>query len=76
MGGDEGICSVCGVATLGMNYYSLGYATGKMAYRIPVQGADPATMPIQFVSNFTKKYNAELCQYLGISVPGDFEALD
>ncbi|MBQ8506271.1 MAG: ABC transporter substrate-binding protein [Clostridia bacterium] len=76
IGGDEGICSVCGVATLGMNYYSLGYATGKMAYRILVQGADPATMPIQFVSNFTKKYNAELCQYLGISVPGDFEALD
>lgn len=29
--GEEGICSGCGVATLSISYYDLGYATGEMA---------------------------------------------
>ena len=75
VGGDEGICSGCGVATLAINYYDLGYATGKMAYEILVNGADPATMPIQFVPSFRKVYNPELCQYLGLTIPEGYEAI-
>lgn len=33
--GEEGICSGCGVATLSISYYDLGYATGEMAAKIP-----------------------------------------
>ena len=32
--GEEGICLGCGVATLTISYYDLGYATGEMAYEI------------------------------------------
>ncbi len=73
--GEEGICAGCGVATLSISYYDLGYATGKMAYEILVNGADPATMEIQFAPQFTKKYNAELCQTLGITIPDDYVAI-
>ena len=35
--GEEGICSGCGVATLSISYYDLGYATGEMAAKILVE---------------------------------------
>ena len=38
--GEEGICSGCGVATLSISYYDLGYATGEMAAKILADGAD------------------------------------
>ena len=44
--GEEGICSGCGVATLSINYYDLGYATGEMAVKILADGEDISTMPI------------------------------
>ena len=37
--GEEGICSGCGVATLSISYYDLGYATGEMAAKIPSRTA-------------------------------------
>ena len=73
--GEEGICSGCGVATLSISYYDLGYATGEMAYEILVNGANVAEMPIQFAPNFTKKYNAELCEILGVTIPEDYVAI-
>ena len=32
--GEEGICAGCGVATLSISYYDLGYTTGEMAVKI------------------------------------------
>ena len=32
--GEEGICSGCGVATLSISYYDIGYTAGKMAYDV------------------------------------------
>lgn len=69
VGGDEGICSGCGVATICINYYDLGYATGEMAYEILVNGADVSTMPVAFSPNPIKVYNAEMCGALGIKIP-------
>ena len=69
VGGDEGICTGCGVATICINYYDLGYATGEMAYEILVNGADVAAMPIAFSPNPIKVYNAPMCEYLGIAIP-------
>ena len=73
--GEEGICAGCGVATLSISYYDLGLATGEMAYRILVEGADVASMPVEFAPNFTKKYNAELCEILGVAIPADYAAI-
>ncbi len=74
--GEEGICSGCGVATLSISYYDIGYATGEMAYEILVNGADVSTMPIQYAPQFTKEYNAELCELLGVTVPEDYVAIE
>ena len=73
--GEEGLCSGCGVATLSINYYDIGYATGEMAYEILVNGANIAEMPVQFAPVFTKKYNAELCQILNVAIPADYVAI-
>ena len=73
--GEEGICKGCGVATLSISYYDLGLATGEMAYEILVNGAEVSEMPVQFAPNFTKKYNAELCDILGVSIPEDYVAI-
>ena len=69
VGGDEGICSGCGVATICINYYDLGYETGRMAVEILENGADVSRMPIRYSANPYRVYNAELCQYMGIPVP-------
>ena len=73
--GEEGICSGCGVATLTISYYDLGYATGKMAYEILVNGADPAEMEIEYAPQFTKKYNPDMCDALGLTAPEGYEAI-
>jgi putative ABC transport system substrate-binding protein len=73
--GEEGICKGCGVATLSISYYDLGYATGDMAYEVLVNGADVATLNVAFAPNVTKEYNTELCELLGVTVPEDYMAI-
>jgi putative ABC transport system substrate-binding protein len=73
--GEEGICAVCGVATLSISYYDLGYATGLMAAEILLEGKDISTMEIQYAPSVTKEYNAELCEQLGVGVPSDYVAI-
>ena len=46
--GEEGICSGCGVATLSISYYDIGYKAGEMAYDILVNGKDISTMDIEY----------------------------
>lgn len=74
--GEAGICRGCGVATLSISYYDLGYQTGKMAYEILVNGKDISTMEVEFAPAVTKQYNPDLCDKLGITVPDTYEALD
>ncbi len=73
--GEEGICSGCGVATLSISYYSIGYKAGEMAYEILVNGADVSTMPIEYAVDFQKKYNATNCEALNITVPEGYVAI-
>ena len=73
--GEEGICSGCGVATLSISYYDLGYATGEMAVKILTEGADVSAMPVQYAPNVTKKYNAANCEALGQTIPDDYTAI-
>ena len=74
--GEEGICEGCGVATLSISYYDMGYNAGKMAAKILKEGADPSTMDIQYSNEFTKKYNADICKTLGITPPDGYVAIE
>ena len=73
--GEEGICKGCGIATLTISYYDIGYAAGEMAYDILVNGADPGTMEIQTAENVTKKYNKTICDALNITAPEGYEMI-
>ena len=73
--GEEGICSGCGVATLSISYYDLGYTTGEMAVKLLNGEADIATMPIEYTT-VTKKYNKTICDELGLTVPEGYEAIE
>lgn len=73
--GEEGICAGCGVATLSISYYDIGYNAGKMAYDILVNGADISTMEIKYADSVTKEYNADICSKLEITVPDDYVAI-
>ena len=74
--GEQGICSGCGIATLSISYYDIGYKAGEMAYDILVNGADVATMEIESAPNVTKMYNPDLCEALNITVPDGYEAIE
>ncbi len=73
--GEEGICAGCGVATLSISYYDLGVATGNMAVRILKDGEDISTMAIEYAPQFTKKYNVDLADALGVTIPEDYVAI-
>ena len=73
--GEKGICSGCGVATLSIDYYDLGVATGKMAAKILTGEADISTMPIEYAPEFTPLYNAEICEELNITVPEGYSPI-
>ena len=70
--GEEGICSGCGVATLSIDYYDIGYKAGEMGAEILMDGKDVKEMPIEFAPEVTKKYNKANCEALGITVPDDY----
>ncbi|MCM1251713.1 MAG: ABC transporter substrate-binding protein [Clostridium sp.] len=74
--GEEGICAGCGVATLSISYYDIGYKAGEMAYDILVNGADVASMDIEFAPQVTKKYNKDICGQLGVTAPADYVAIE
>lgn len=74
--GEEGICSGCGVATLSIDYYDIGYKAGEMGAEILMDGKDVKEMPIEFAPEVTKKYNKANCEALGITVPDDYVVIE
>ncbi len=73
--GEEGICTGTGVATLCIDYYDLGYATGEMAVKILKGEAKVAEMAIAYTpeEKLAKKYNKDICDAIGINT-SDLEA--
>ena len=67
--GEGGICGGCGIATLSIDYYDLGYATGVMAAKILKGEAKISEMPIEYTpaEKITPMYNAAICEELGIT---------
>ena len=74
--GEEGICSGCGVATLSISYYDLGYTTGKMAVKILKGEADISKMPIEYADKQTPKYNKQNCEALDITPLEGYTAIE
>jgi len=77
--GEENMCKSGGLATLSISYYEVGTSAAETAYEILVNGADPATTPISFVSdNIVPEYNPVVAEAIGWdeSVFADFTALE
>ena len=79
-----GIPVICGegsmvesgaTATVSIDYYTLCYKAGEMAYSIMVEGADPATTPIGFMSaeDMELVINEENVSALGLTIPEDLK---
>ena len=73
--GEEGICSGCGIATLSISYYDLGVKTAEMAAQILKGEADISTMEIGYADKQTPKYNAAICEALGITPLEGYEPI-
>ena len=74
--GEAGICRGCGVATLSISYYDIGYAAGEIAAEILTKGTNPGDIEIGFAPEVVKMYNADICSALEITPPEGYEPLD
>ena len=65
------------MATLSLDYYDLGYATGLMAVKVLKGEAKIAEMPIEYtpMEKITPKYNKTNCDALGITPLEGYEPL-
>ena len=73
--GEENLCKGCGVASLSIDYFNLGKKTGEMAVEIIKEGKDISKMPIAYDENPVKKFNKNICDELGITVPESYVAI-
>ena len=73
--GEGGMAKAGGTASVAIDYYTLGYRAGEMAYEIMVNGKDPATTPIGFMTaeDMELIINEENVAAIGITVPEDLK---
>lgn len=69
--GEAGMLKAGGVATLGIDYYKLGFQTGEMAADILSGKAKPQDMAIQSQKTFTVSLNEEAIKKMGLTIPDD-----
>lgn len=67
--GESNMVEAGGLATLGINYFDLGYQTGKMAIQILTEGADVSKMPVEFATGFDSAFNQETADAIGFTIP-------
>lgn len=63
-----------GIATIGINYFDLGYKTGQMALRILEDGDDPATMPVERLEDVGLIVNPAAAERMGVTLSEEFLA--
>jgi putative tryptophan/tyrosine transport system substrate-binding protein len=66
--GDGASVANGGIATYGVDYKKLGYQTGLMAIKV-LEGADPATMPVETLKESQLIINQGAAKRMGITVP-------
>lgn len=71
--GESNMVDAGGLATLGVNYYNLGYQTGLMALRILADGEDISTMPVESQTDFDYVVNGEVAKLIGIAIPEELK---
>ena len=73
--GEGGMVETGGTASVAIDYYTLGYRAGEMAYSILAEGADPATTPIGFMTadDMELVINQENADAMGLVIPEDLQ---
>ena len=74
--GEEGIAAGCGVATLSISYYDIGYKTGEMAAQVLTGEADISTMPVEYAPEVVKMYNAANCEAMNVTIPDGYQVIE
>ena len=71
--GEGGMVQSGGTASVAIDYYTLGYRAGEMAYEILVNGKNPATTPIGFMpaEDMELVINEENAAAIGLTIPED-----
>ena len=67
--GEGGLVRAGGLATLGVDYYKLGFQTGEMAADILSGKAKPAEMAIQAQKEFKPVINMKSAAKIGLTIP-------
>ncbi len=68
IGAEAGTVESGAVVTLGIDYTKLGYQTGEMALKV-LEGADPATMPVEVSNEFAYVVNEGAAERMGATIP-------
>ncbi|KAM9864520.1 hypothetical protein ACIFOC_02678 [Leucobacter aridicollis] len=68
IGAEAGTVEGGAVITLGIDYTKLGYQTGEMALKV-LEGADPATMPVEVSNEFAYVVNEGAAERMGATIP-------
>lgn len=69
MCGEPGMVEAGGFVSVGIDYYKLGFQTGKMAAKILKGEAAPATMPIEALTDADIVINLNFAKAIGYEVP-------
>jgi len=69
--GESGMVENGGLATLGINYYDLGYQAGLMGVKILKGEAKPSEMPIESATEFDFAINGTVATEIGLEIPED-----
>lgn len=71
--GDSSMVETGGLATLGLDYYDLGYQAGIMAVKVLDGTTAIDRMPIQKSSKYEYTFNKNMIEALGIPVPDKYQ---
>jgi len=73
--GESGMMEAGGLATYSIDYYNLGKLAGYQAAKILRGEAEPATMPVEYLSadECELMINAEVAEQLGIEIPEELQ---
>ena len=73
IGAEAGTVENGAVITLGIDYTKLGYQTGEMALKV-LEGADPATMPVEISKEYAYVVNEDAAKRMGATIPEEILA--
>lgn len=68
MCGEPGMVEAGGLVSIGIDYYKLGFQTGKMAVKILKGEAEPSTMPIESLTDADIVINLDFAKAIGYEV--------